>query len=94
LNFSKQTSLVKVYIWGKFEIKIRRFDFSANLDTTEISWAVYYIENLIIQPDLDDNPNPFRVFTRTACSIYKQKAIEIEREHLGRFRRERLDFFE
>jgi hypothetical protein len=87
LNFSRHTSPIQVYIWAKFEIKIRRFDFSANLGTTEISWAVYYIENLIIQPDLDENPNSFRVFTRAASSIYKQKAIEIGRGQLAKFPR-------
>ena len=32
--------------------------------------------------------NPFRVFTRTLCSIYRQSFIEIRGGHLGRFPRE------
>ena len=31
--------------------------------------------------------NPFRVFTRALCSIYRQSFIEIRGGHLGRFPR-------
>ncbi len=36
----------------------------------------------------DMHSNPFRVFTRALCSIYRQQIIEIRDGHLGRFPRQ------
>jgi hypothetical protein len=54
----------------------------------QASWKCLYLKNLIAQPYLNSNPNPFRVFTRPLCSIYGQKITEIWGAHLERFPRQ------
>ncbi len=55
-------------------------------------WYCLYWKNLISQSYHNCNPNPFRIFTRALCSIYRRSFIEIRGYHLGRFPVSRLSY--
>jgi len=72
---------------AKFPIKIRKYNFFETWGPVQGSLEKRHIENFIATTSLNMNPIPCRIFTRTLCTIYRQKIIEIGREHPARFPR-------
>ena len=84
-EFFMQASVTGVFIIVRSQIKIRKYDFFETCRLLQGSLEYRHIKNWIASPNLNKNPNPFRVFTRTLCTIYRQKIIEIGRGHVERF---------
>jgi hypothetical protein len=55
-----------------FRIKFENTIFSKTWGSSHGSLENRYIKNLIPSPDLNRNRNPFRIFTKTLCAVYRE----------------------
>jgi hypothetical protein len=55
-----------------FRIKFENTIFSKTWGSSHGSLENRYIKNLIPSPDLNRNRNPFRIFSKTLCAVYRE----------------------
>jgi hypothetical protein len=78
-----ETSLVQVFVYTKFQIKIRKYDFTDNLGPVENR----HIKRRAAELNLNRNSNPFRILLEHHVVYLDKKSSKSEREYVTKFLR-------